>query len=371
MKKAICALLAAAMLLACACALAQHGFAEVAKRNVNMREAPGGSTKWQLDSPQSVFVFEERTVGDYLWCHVYTYIGKNPRSGWIRGDMLRFADDEFAGVAEVAANDRFIMGIRQDGTVAIMGDDMPHSPCVQTVRTWKDVTQVCGESVGVQALTSGGQVLAVGRQGNLDGMRADRICGDYAYPLNSSGQFLHDNWNSAWQWDTAQSTAWLGDGRYRAVEGRDLNVDTALTIDGRILFAPVNEPLGQSAYADWNVACSQLFTGGSYTAMDKSYAILAALRADGTVQVSSFQYPDACRTQEWTDVVRVSAGGDFVLGLRGDGTVLYAGADEDHARRVRGWTDVIDVAAGSRFSIALFADGHVEMAGLYSEEYFR
>ena len=138
MKKAIGFLLTLLMMLQAGLALGELGFAEIAKENVNVRESAGGKTLWQLDAPQSVYVFEEKTVGKYLWCHIATYIGKNPRTGWIRGDMLRFLSDEFYDIVDVIADRTYVMGLRSDGTVAIMGDDMPHAPCIDTVRRWKN-----------------------------------------------------------------------------------------------------------------------------------------------------------------------------------------------------------------------------------------
>ena len=75
MKKIGILLLVLAMVCICANALGELGFAEIKKDNVNVRESAGGKQLWQLDAPQSVYVFEEKTVGKYLWCHVSTYIG--------------------------------------------------------------------------------------------------------------------------------------------------------------------------------------------------------------------------------------------------------------------------------------------------------
>ena len=187
MKKRMAIVLAALMTLICSCALGELGFAEIKKDNVNVRESAGGKTLWQLDSPQSVYVYEEKTVGKYLWCHVSTYIGKNPRTGWIRGDMLRFLSDEFYDIVDVEASTNYVLGIRSDGSVAIMGDDMPHSPCIETVRKWKSIRQICSHSVGVQGIGQDGVVRAVGRQKNLEGMKAHRICGRYAWQSENVG----------------------------------------------------------------------------------------------------------------------------------------------------------------------------------------
>ena len=139
MKKKMLMLLILALLAAPVSALCEIGFAEVKKTDVNMRREPGGKIIVRLDAPQSVFVMEEQQEKGHLWCHVYTVHGKDTVDGWIRADMLRFISDEFADIVQVQAGDHYVTGIRRDGTAAIMGDDMPHMPCIDTVRTWRDV----------------------------------------------------------------------------------------------------------------------------------------------------------------------------------------------------------------------------------------
>ena len=96
MKKIWEILLLLALLAACAApGCAEIGFAEVNREGVNFRKAPGGEFIARFDAPQSVYVFEEKTVDGKRWCHVYTFVGKRTRDGWIRGDMLRFLSDEF------------------------------------------------------------------------------------------------------------------------------------------------------------------------------------------------------------------------------------------------------------------------------------
>lgn len=173
MKKMIAALLALMMLLTGGCALAELGFAEVRKENVNIRESAGGAMRWQVDAPQSVYVYEEKTVGGQLWCHVSTYIGKNPQTGWIRGDMLRFLSEEFYDVVDVIAGISYVMGLRSDGTVAIMGDDMPHASCIDQVRTWKNIRAIGTRVCSAYGLTEEGVLHGVGLQKNFNGIRAD------------------------------------------------------------------------------------------------------------------------------------------------------------------------------------------------------
>lgn len=369
MKKTRVLLLALAMVCFCASALGELGFAEIKKDNVNVRESAGGKTLWQLNAPQSVYVFEEKTVGKYLWCHVSTYIGKNPKTGWIRGDMLRFLSEEFTDVVDVEAGTHYVLGIRKDGTVAIMGDDMPHSPCIETVRKWKNMKQVCTESVGVQGITNDGVVRAVGRQENLEGMKAHRICRPFAYPIDKHDEFAFDEWNRAWGWDTTQETSGLRGLKLFKVTGVDVKVDAALTADGEMIIFKEEDELGQSSWADW--LHDMAFDHAPYTDMDQFHGTIVALRADGRVEAECMDEPAAEKTQSWENVVRVAAGNMFTIGLKADGTVYFAGADEKHRRQVEAWDNISDISAGQDFCVGLKTDGTVVMAGHYHENYFR
>ena len=72
MKRLAAVCLFLMLCLAAAGAAAQRGFAEVAKDNVNLREAPGGARIARLPAGQSVYVVDEQEKGDQLWCRVYT-----------------------------------------------------------------------------------------------------------------------------------------------------------------------------------------------------------------------------------------------------------------------------------------------------------
>ena len=362
MKKVWAAgLLWMALCVAATSALAQIGFAEVKKQNVNMRQSPSGKAITQLDAPRSVYVFEEKTVGEHLWCHVYTYIGKNPREGWIRGDMLRFLSEEFTDVMDVEAGSKYVLGVRADGTVAILGDDMPHMPCIDVVRSWTGVQEAVSQSVAVNALTEDGIVRAVGKFDESAGFRAAKLTGHAGFLIDEGGRFIADALG-----DYAQErAAWLDGFAVREIAGRDSTPYYALTTDGVIIRRPDADPYPFSARESG-------FDALAYTDIDMFWNHIVALRADGRVDaMGDGMYEDVLDTGDWEDVVRVEAGENFTLGLRRDGTVYFAGADKAHAAQVAAWRDVVDISAGPRFCVALMRDGSVAMAGIYSEEYFR
>lgn len=362
MKRIVFALLLTALLSISAGALSEIGFAEVLKENVNMRNSPSGKTILQLDAPQSVFVFEEKQSGKYLWCHVTTIRGKNTTEGWIRGDMLRFVSDEFTDIVQVQAGDHYVTGVRRDGTVAILGDDMPHSPCVDTVRTWKNISKVESSTCAVYALDRNGNLITVGRSSQYDVWRAADITGEQPILLNKDGYILQGTWLDETYTNLPQE---VRSARFAEIAAIERRMQGGLTRDGNVIWLHENKAL-EGAFAN-----------GPYTDIDMYFYHLAALRADGCVdaEIRLNIYSDdacqsACDVDHWQNVVQVATGVCHTLGLKADGTVYYAGDDSLHRSQVEGWTDVVQIDAGNGYSIALKADGSVMMAGKY-EGYLR
>ncbi|MGN0773314.1 MAG: hypothetical protein ACI4MP_05925 [Candidatus Ventricola sp.] len=360
MKK-IWGILLLALLAACAVpACGEIGFAEVNRSGVNFRKAPGGAYISRLDAPQSVYVFEEKTVDGQLWCHVYTFIGKDSRDGWIRGDMLRFLSEEFAGVVSVQAGDHYVAGLRGDGTVAIMGDDMPHLPCIDEVRIWSTIAQVTSSTCSVYALDTNGKLLTVGRNSMYGTGAVAKLCGNEPILLDADGRIMPENWRWAEEGvfpDAEEGLEALGDARCVKALGCERALFGALTADGRLLCVGEMKDLQPA------------FDHAPYADADVYWDAIVALRRDGRVDAagrSSTWNAGQRDVSGWTDVVKVAAGAQHLLGLRADGTVYYAGDDAAHARQVAQWTNVTDIDAGNGYSIALMADGSVAMAGAYT-----
>lgn len=353
MKRIVFALVLLLMMAVSASALCEIGFAEIKKNNVNMRRAPGGKTIMQLDTPQSVFVFEERQEGGSPWCHVNTIRGKDTVEGWIRGDMLRFLSEEFTDVVSVQAGYHYVTGIRSDGTVAIMGDDMPHMPCIETVRGWTDIRQASSWNCSAFALDAQGRLLTVGR---FDSMYQDKTAARYTNRvpilLDEEGRVLTSFWGDL----EAVRLYWPQlpeETNYEKVLGSENWARAALTADGRV------QCLG--GYE----AHQSVFVHEPYADIAFFWNVIYALRTDGRVDAATDHDCAASHVEGWKNVVQISAGEDHALGLKADGTVYYAGDDERHAQQVAAWTNVRQVSAGKGYSIALKADGSVVMAGAY------
>lgn len=357
MKKMMAAVaLLAVLCMATASTLAEIGFAEIMMDDVNVRKSPDGNTRWQLDEGASVYVYEETRRGDKLWCHVYTNAGgKDPVTGWIRGDMLRYVSEEFTDVVSVEAGDQYVTGVRADGTVAIIGWDMAHLPCIDKVRAWKNVKQTISEICTVFGLDKNGNVLHVGRYGECEGEKAAKLTGSDAILLDADGRFTTYTRSRFAEYGLADG---LLNGCYQEAFHTQNHL-YLLTTEGKVYSGDMHHG-GTDGF-------TELFGDGQRTTdIDIYWYHILALKEDGTVCARGKNMPAVNEVNDWTNVVKVAAGEEFSLGLRADGTVYYAGGDAAFAKRVAGWSGVTDIDAGYGFCIALFDDGHVEMAGTFT-----
>lgn len=333
-------------------AYAELGFAEVNRDNVNLRKTAGGDLIARLPANQSVFVFEETQHKQVTWCHVTTFIGKYTREGWIQSDMLRFLGEEFHDVVSVQAGKHYVTGLRGDGTVAIMGNDMRHAPCIDSVRSWRNIRDLSSWICEVYALDEQGTLHAAGRGRGWDGIS----CRQHPYTALSGHipALLSDGvWISSAP-DAVMRTDSLS---VKYVSGLEEVLNVALTAEGKLLVFENDLTDTQSLQAATQAE--------RFTACDIWWNHLILLREDGTV----FGYSSVAPIQEldaWRDVAQVAAGNGFFLGLKADGTVLFAGNDSNHRRQVEAWQDVAQVRGGDGYSIALKKNGEVVMAGKYT-----
>ena len=67
--------------------------------------------------------------------------------------------------------------------------------------------------------------------------------------------------------------------------------------------------------------------------------------------------------RSWTDIVAVSANGNYTVGLKSDGTVVAIGGNSRGQCNVDKWTDIVAVSAGYYHTVGLKADGTVVAVG--------
>ena len=110
-------------------------------------------------------------------------------------------------------------------------------------------------------------------------------------------------------------------------------------------------------------------SGGSETAVGhnkhgKGHTV--GLKKDGTVVAVGDNKYGQCDVENWTDVVRISAGDWYTVGIKTDGTVLITGENKPRMRYIEPdmFNDIYyDVAAGYGQTILVKSDGNLDVYG--------
>ena len=100
--------------------------------------------------------------------------------------------------------------------------------------------------------------------------------------------------------------------------------------------------------------------------IDVGYDHIVGLKSDGTVVAVGSNYDGQCDVSDWTDIVAISAGGNFkpyTVGLKADGTVVAVGSNYYGQCDVSDWTDIIAISAGEFHVVGLKFDGRVVAVG--------
>lgn len=88
-----------------------------------------------------------------------------------------------------------------------------------------------------------------------------------------------------------------------------------------------------------------------------------ALKSDGTVVATGYNYGGQCDVGHWRDIVAVSAGFVHTVGLQSDGTVVAVGKNGFGQCDVGEWTDIIAISAGGSHTVGVKSDGTVVATG--------
>ena len=88
-----------------------------------------------------------------------------------------------------------------------------------------------------------------------------------------------------------------------------------------------------------------------------------ALKPDGTVVATGYNYKGQCDVDDLTDIVAISAGDYHTVALKSDGTVVAVGANGNGQCDVDEWADIVAISAGDYHTVALKSDGTVVATG--------
>ncbi len=96
------------------------------------------------------------------------------------------------------------------------------------------------------------------------------------------------------------------------------------------------------------------------------------LKEDGTVYLATMERDDRydyqISTSDWTDIIAVSAGEQFIVGLRSDGTIVSSGSFEEGNVELRSWEKIVAIDTGWQHVVGLDQDGNVHIAGKHVEQ---
>lgn len=258
------------------------------------------------------------------------------------------AEPAVSFIPGVAAGGSHSVGLKSDGTVLAVGEDV-YGQC--DVDAWADVKQVAAGGFHTVGLKSDGTVLAVGQNGdgqcNVDGWtNIVQVAAGYLHTvgLKSDGTVVAVGNNGSGQCNT---TAWTGMQQVAAGSYRT----AAVKSDGTVVIVGFSDPVGS-----WD----------NIVQVDTDIDHTVGLRSDGTVVAAGGDYYGQCDVSAWIDIKQVSTGEYYTVGLRFDGTVVAVGDNTYGQRDVDAWTSVVQVSAGYIHTVGLKSDGTVVAAGMDS-----
>ncbi len=287
----------------------------------------------------------------------------------------------------VAAGERHTVGLRSDGKVLAVGNNLA-GQC--NVAGWENIQQVAAGEEHTVGLMNGGTPVAVGANDNGQcnvgswtaiqqvaaggnhtvGLEQDRTV--LAVGANDDGQCNVESW-TAIQQVAAGGNHTVGleqDRTVLAVGANDdgqLNVETwsdikqiaagrnhtvGLTEEGSVLAVGANGD-SQCNVESWT-AIQQVAAGGNHT---------VGLKEDGSVLAVGANDAGQCNVESWTGIQQVAAGGNHTVGLKEDGTVLVTGNNEDGQCNIGSWVEIQQVTAGWKHTAGLKSDGTVAAVG--------
>ena len=235
---------------------------------------------------------------------------------------------------------RHTVGLKKDGTVLASGSN-EFGQC--DVDEWENITAIDAGYYHTIALTEEGKVLAAGSNeyGQCDVVEWENItaiaAGAYTtYALTNDGQVLTAGFSNQNTFEDLDDVKYIGAGAYAAV---------CILKDGRIIASH------QSMYLSETGAISA----------DVNTGYIVALMPEGIVTASK-EYTD-----NWEDVISLSAGSNVILGITADGKANAYFFDRRDQVDLSEYTNVLAVAAGGPHSALLLEGGRVIAFG--SNEY--
>ena len=256
-----------------------------------------------------------------------------------------------ANVAEmqVSAGDNHTLGLKTDGTVLAIGDNLD-GRC--DVSSWANIKQIFAGDNHSVGLANDGSVVAVGR--NMEGQcnvsswtNIKQIAaGNYhTVGLNNSGTVVAIGQNVQGQGNVA---SWSDIIQVAAGWHHTVGLKTGGTI-----VTVGDNTYGQSDLSSW--ANIKQISAREYNTV--------GLKTDGTVVASGDNSSGQNDTSFWTNIQQIAVGTHHTVGLKSDGTVVVTGDNTYGQCNVSSWTNIKQVFAGWSHTVGLKNDGTIVAIG--------
>lgn len=228
-------------------------------------------------------------------------------------------------IVYVAAGNNFAVGLKSDGTVAVVDDIL--NPGIDNaealkVENWKDIVKVNAGHTHTVGLKSDGTVVAVG-----DNLMGCCEVSEWKDIIAIDAGMMH-------------TVGLKSDGTVVATGGN---------------FAAMLDSMAMCDVADWENII-EIGAGMSHT---------VGLRSDGTVVANGNNDCGQCNVYNWKDIVAVAAGDQHTVGLKSDGTVVAVGSNDNDQCNVSSWENIVAIGAGFNYTIGIKADGSILVANNY------
>lgn len=202
----------------------------------------------------------------------------------------------FKNIVSLSANDEHIVGLKEDGTVAVFTSNT-HEQC--SLSNWKEISAICASESGVYGVKRDGTVIA---ESNTK------------YPFYDPTKYIK-NWTNII--DISAS----------------LQHVVGLKSDGTVIAVGLNN------YDECNVS--------EWTDIVSVYAEVGCtvgLKKNGTLRVAGDVRNKDKIEKNWNSIVSIIPNNKFILGLQTDGSIVASSVNNYYDTNVYGWENIVSVS---------------------------
>jgi hypothetical protein len=329
------------------------GFAIVLNANSPVFKQPNGDIQDYLTDGDTVWVTSERVDSNgnsWFGINYFLYALSRQKEGWIRSDDIATMDELFTDIKKIAVSYYGIAGLKNDGTVIIVGERDPRMK-PRTNSAWSNIVDIAVDMWDTYGVSADYEIYCDNLEGSIHSVKADKI---YADKNSNQAVYFYKN----------QIVTMTGQ-----IEGLEFSPSR---IQGTQL-----PGLNEILFTTWNYLSitrgstinASLGTNQKQTEWEEVQSIVSGMHhtvvllKNGTVLSNGQNIFGECNTEKWNNIVEISVGEYHTLGLKSDGTVVAAGLNTEGQCDVQDWRDIVQADGSTRFSAGLTKDNRVLLQG--------